>query len=233
MSERIPLILTIEDDEDMARLNGRFLKRQGYDVVIANTAAEARAHYEANIFDLLVIDIELPDGDGLSLCEEFRRDADVPVLFLTGRTKTDDKVKGLKAGGDYYLTKPFDRDEFLAVIQSLLRKEEHTQKRIAESTVIERGPLVLKLNESKAYLNGSDVELTPKEFAVLFILVKNEDKELSYETIYEHVWGTAMNNDSCALRQQISRLKKKLDEENTDRFSILNEHGKGYTFTTV
>lgn len=233
MSKRNPLILTIEDDEDMARLNERFLKRQGYDVVVANTAAEARSHFKENFFDLLIIDIELPDGDGLSLCEEFRHDADVPVLFLTGRTKTDDKVKGLNAGGNYYLTKPYDRDEFLAVIRSLLRKEEQTRKRISKVTVIERGPLVIKLREGKAYINGRDTELTPKEFAVLLVLVQNEERELPYSIIFEKAWGIPMGDDSRALRQQISRLKKKLDEENTDAFSILNKHGKGYIFTVM
>jgi len=232
-NEKALLILIVEDDKELARLNARFLKRQGYEVIIAYNAAEARSLFRENSPGLLVLDIGLPDGDGLSLCEEFRRDTDAPVLFLTGKTETGDKVMGLRKGGDYYLTKPYDSNEFLAVVQSLLRREEQTQKKIAEVSVIQRGPLTLKLQESKVFINGHDAELTPKEFAVLLILVQNEDKELTYETIYEHVWGTAMNNDSSALRQQISRLKKKLDEDNTDSFSILNDHGKGYTFTTI
>jgi len=232
MSERNPLILIVEDDAEMARLNARFLKRQGYDVAAVNTAAEARAFFHIQMPGLFVLDIDLPDGDGFALCEEFRRDTTAPVIFLTGKTDTKDKVMGLRTGGDYYLTKPFDRDELLAVVQSLFRREEHSQKKIAEVSVIERGPLTLKLQESKAFVNGIDAELTHKEFAVLLVLIQNEDKELPYQTIYESVWGTAMYNDSSALRKQISRLKKKLDEENTDSFAILNEHGKGYTFTT-
>ena len=232
MNEQAPLILMVEDDEELARLNERFLKRQGYDVIVANTVVEAKSNFLKVIPDLFVIDVELPDGDGFTLCEEFRRSADVPVLFLTGRTDVGDKVKGFGSGGDYYLTKPFDRNELLAVVKSLIRREEQTRKKVSEVSVIERGPLVLKLHESKAYVNGRDAELTPKEFAVLLVLVQNESKEISYNAIYESVWGVDMGSDSSSLRQQISRLKKKLDEENTDEFAIINEHGRGYLFTT-
>jgi len=227
------LILIVEDDRELARLNARFLKRNGYEVIVAYNAAEARSLFYERNPNLFVLDIGLPDGDGLLLCEEFRKETNAPVLFLTGKTETGDKITGLRKGGDYYLTKPYDSNELLAVVQSLIRREEQTQKKISEVSVIRRGVLTLNIHERKVFVNERDAELTPKEFSVLLILVQNEDKELTYETIYENVWGTAMNNDSSALRQQISRLKKKLDEENTDSFAILNDHGKGYTFTTT
>lgn len=232
MSDRKPLILIVEDDEDMAQFNARLLQRQGYSTVVAYTAAEARLLFQENQPDLFVLDVVLPDGDGLSLCKEFRQKSDEPVLFLTGRSEISDKITGLRTGGDYYLTKPYNRNEFVAVIQSLLRRKEQTRKKIDEAFVIKRGPLTLLLSERKAYVSERDTALTPKEFAVLLMLVQNEDKEVSYEAIYEKVWGTPMNNDVNALRQQILRLRKKLDEENTDDFSIFNEHGRGYTFTT-
>ena len=233
MHEKKSLIMIVEDDENMAQLNARLLKRHGYDVMVAFTAADARAAAADRKPDMFVLDIELPDGNGLALCREFREDSDAPVLFLTGRVETSDKVTGFRNGGDYYLTKPYDKNEFIAIVQSLLRRMEQTRKNIDDAFVISKGAITLKISERKAYVDGHDAGLTPKEFAVLLILIQNEDTEVPYETIYERVWGMAMNNDVNALRQQILRLRKKLNEENTDSFSIVNGHRKGYTFTTM
>jgi DNA-binding response OmpR family regulator len=227
-----PLIILVEDDEDMARLTGRMLSRKGYEVLLAFTAAEARERVHESKPDLFILDVMLPDGDGFSLCEEFRAGSDAPVLFLTGKKDPEDKVTGFERGGDYYLTKPYIREEFLAVVGSLLRRAAQTRKKIAETTELTRGPLTLLIPQGKALVDGRDAELTPKEFAVLLMLVQNEDKELTGEAIYQRVWGTTMGNDSGAVRQHISRLKKKLGEENTDKFSILYEQRRGYIFTT-
>ena len=226
-----PLILMVEDDEDMARFNSRLLTRNGYHTLTAKNVSEAKLIINENKPDLYVLDIGLPDGSGVELCKELRRESDAPVLFLTGRTGIKDKVAGLTSGGDYFLTKPYEKDEFLAVIKSLIRRAEHANKKISEVSVISRGPLTLRPTEGKAYVGERDAGLTKKEFAVLLLLVQNEDNEVSYEKIYENVWGSPMNNDSSSVRQQISRLKKKLGEENTDDFSIFNSHGKGYTLT--
>ena len=228
-----PLILIIEDDADLAQLNARVLKRQKYNVIIAHTVNAAKLVVSANRPDLIVLDIGLPDGDGLSLCREIRKDTDTPVIFLTGKTETKDIIAGLNTGGDYYLTKPYNKDEFLAVVQRLLYKSEQMRTTIAEASVIRRGTLTLRLDERKAYVNKRDAELSLKEFNVLLILVQNEEKEVTYEQIYENVWGSTMQGDSSALRQQISRIKKKLDEENAVDFAIFNDHGRGYTFTTI
>ena len=228
MSDRKPLVLIVEDDEDMARLNARMLKRGGYAVIAAYTAAQAQALVRENAPDLFVIDIGLPDGDGFSLCREFRRNNDAPVLFLTGRKELGDKLTGLDSGGDYYLTKPYIMDEFMAVAQSLLRRSEQTRKRIAEATVITRGALTLQLARGKAFINGRDAELTAKEFTVLLMLVQNEGKELTSRAIYESVWGTAKGIDTGTVRVHISRIKKKLGEDDT--FTISTEYGGGYTF---
>jgi DNA-binding response OmpR family regulator len=230
-NERKPLILVVEDDEEMANFNARMLKRRGYDTLIAYNAAEARSALCDNKPDLFVLDIELPDGDGLSLCKEFRMMNDAPVLFLSGRKKLQDRVTGLGFGGDYYLTKPYMLEEFVAVVQSLLRRAEQTSKKIAEATIIKRGSLTLHLPQSKAIVNGHDAELTPKEFAVLLLLVQNEGKELTPEAIYEHVWKTDMYIDTGLIRKHISQIKKKLAKNDTNDFSILTEYGSGYIFS--
>ncbi|MDR0595951.1 MAG: response regulator transcription factor [Clostridiales Family XIII bacterium] len=232
MDERRPLILMVEDDRELARLNARFLGRKGYEVRLAFAADEARALMRDISPDLFILDVMLPDGDGFSLCEEFRAVCDAPILFLTGKKEPRDEIDGLGSGGDYYMRKPYDRDVLLAVVQSQLQKTERTRQRVAEATAVERGALKLLVAEGKALVDGRDAELTPKEFAVLLMLVRNEGVELTGEAIYERVWGMAMNSDTGAVRQHISRLKRKLNEENTDNFSITNRQGRGYTFST-
>jgi len=229
MSEPAPVILIVEDDHGLARINARILKRRGCAVIVADSAKTARQAVSEKKPDMLILDVALPDGDGRALCEEFRQFTNAPVLFLTGLTDTADKLKGYDSGGDYYLTKPYDSDEFTAVVNSMLRRAKQVKKMIAEASVIKRGPITLNLPESKATVNGRDAELTPKEFAVLLMLVQNEGRELASERIYSSVWGATMNNDPNAVRLQISRLKKKLGED-TDGFAIFTEYGKGYTF---
>ena len=225
------LVLIVEDDEEMAQLNARLVRRQGIDVLTAHTAAKARSLVRDKMPDLIVLDVGLPDGDGFSLCKEFREDSDAPILFLSGMAAMKDKIRGLGIGGDYYLTKPYDQKELVAVIKSLLRRAEQAKKKADEAMCVMRGPITLKLNESKAYVEGCDINLTPKEFAILLLLVKNEEKELSSEYIYQNVWNAPMYHNTGTVRVHISNLKKKLEEESTDKFAIFSEQGKGYTLT--
>ena len=230
--EAAPLVFIVEDNEVIARLVARLLKRNGCDVAHAGDVSGAMRLIDAKIPDLFILDVTLPDGDGYEVCREIRKKTDAPVLFLTGKTALNEKIAGLGSGGDYYLTKPYEPDELLAVVKSLLRRGEQTKKRLDEASVIVKGPITLKLKEGRAYLDGRDAELTPKEFALLHLLVANEGKEVSSKTIYKQIWGADMNNDTSALRQQISRLKKKIGEETAEKFSINNEHGRGYIFTS-
>ena len=236
MSDKQPVILIVEDDEDVARINARMLKRRGYDVRLAFTVAEALVFMSETTPDLYILDVELPDGDGFSLCRLIRKESDVPVLFLTGKAESGDSVTGVRLGGDYYLKKPYNMDELVAITDRLIEKSEQIKERVnkavQEATVITRGALTLNVLNGKAYKNGRDTELTQKEFSVLLMLVKNEDKELSGEVIYESIWGLPMNDDSTAVRNQIYGLKKKLETDNTDDYSILTRYGGGYTFTT-
>ena len=123
MNEKKSLILMVEDEEQVLNTNCRMLRRRGYDVRIAQTAAEAYHQLEEQLPDLLILDIMLPDGNGLDICRRFREKTMNPVLFLTGKSDIRDRVEGLQQGGDYYLTKPYNFDELLAVIQMLLERQ--------------------------------------------------------------------------------------------------------------
>ena len=132
MNEKKSLILMVEDEEQVLNTNCRMLRRRGYDVRTAQTAAEACHQLEEHLPDLLILDIMLPDGNGLDICRRFREKTMNPVLFLTGKSDIRDKVEGLQQGGDYYLTKPYNFDEFLAVIQMLLERQKRMEEKIKE-----------------------------------------------------------------------------------------------------
>ncbi len=132
MNEKKSLILMVEDEEQVLNTNCRMLRRRGYDVRTAQTAAEACHQLEEYLPDLLILDIMLPDGNGLDICRHFREKTMNPVLFLTGKSDIRDKVEGLQQGGDYYLTKHYNFDEFLAVIQMLLERQKRIEEKIKE-----------------------------------------------------------------------------------------------------
>ncbi|MCL1848651.1 MAG: response regulator transcription factor [Clostridiales bacterium] len=229
-----PLVFLVEDDRDMAQLNARFLMREGWDTLIAYSVKEARNHVEEVTPDLFVFDILLPDGNGLTLCEEFRQITDAPVIFLTSRKELDERLAGFDAGCDYYLTKPYSMDEFVAVAQTLLRRARQTKEKIdkavEESSSIIRGSLTLNVKHNKAYIGMHEVPFTPKEWAILLLLVQNEGETLHAGRIFQRVWGTAPANDSGVLRQHISRVNKKLNEASGGEFAILNDYGGNYSF---
>jgi len=123
-------------------------------------------------------------------------------------------------------------DEFIAVAETLLRNSGQAKKKVTEATTITKGSLTLNLPQNKAYVGGSDVGLTQKEFAVLLMLVQNEGKEITDKRLYESIWNAPMNNDSNAIRIHVSRLKKKLNTDNKEDFDIVALYGGGFVFTT-
>ena len=137
MNERKSLILMVEDEEQVLNTNCRMLQRRGYDVRTAQTVSEVCHQLEEQLPDLLILDIMLPDGNGLDICRHFREKTMNPVLFLTGKSDIRDKVEGLQQGGDYYLTKPYNFDEFLAVIQMLLERQKRIEEKIKEKAIVE------------------------------------------------------------------------------------------------
>jgi len=203
------LILLVEDNEQILRGNERMLKRRGYDTMIAMTLEEARERLKARRPDAIVLDIMLPDGSGLSFMRELRQTSDIPILLLTGLTTPEDIVRGLESGGDDYLTKPYDFEVLLARIEALLRRAARIPKRL------EKGELTLDIRSNRAFLRGTDILLSPKEFAVLLLLAENLGQALTTDLIYEAAWrqnaGTGTGADaSGAVKTVVSRLRRKL-----------------------
>ena len=240
-------ILLVEDDLDIQEVNKDMLERRGgYDVRLAINLAEARERIAESAPDIIVLDIMLPDGSGLDFLRELREEigerrvkdgqnnsplsilksqlSTIPVLLLTALGKSKDMVEGLQAGGDDYLAKPYDNDVLLARIEAILRRA----GRVSET--ITKGLLTLGLLSKRAFVNGEDLMLTSKQYDLLFLLIQNEGKTMSAETVYEKVWAQPLNNNKNALQVSISKLRTKIKHSGYDITSL---RGKGYAFLKI
>ncbi|MDR0366170.1 MAG: response regulator transcription factor [Bifidobacteriaceae bacterium] len=226
-------VLLVEDNAHILKVNASVLKGAGYRVLCAETAAAARAELKREPVDAAVLDIMLPDGDGVALCRELRsaggQAATLPVLFLTAKDQNQDIVDGLRAGGDDYLVKPYDLRVLVARLEALLRRAGAAAR---EPVQVRLGPLTLDTAAMRARLDGRDLALTPRQFAILLALVRAEGKPVPASQLYEVAWGMAANDEVRAVRQQVCRLRSKLGAAPNRNFLIETEYGQGYTLVT-
>ena len=212
-------LLLVEDEMIVQAKNKRILERRGYVLRQAFTLAEARAIIAEEAPRGIILDVRLPDGNGLRFLRELRKTSNVPVLVLTSMGTPEDMIQGLEAGGDDYLPKPYDLPLFLTRVEALLRRA----SMIPET--IEAGPLKLEPASGRAFLNGEDMALSQKEYALLQQFVQHPEELLRVETLYEKVWGQVMIDDDSSLKNMVYRLRKKL---NGSGYTITAERGEGY-----
>ena len=237
MTEYKPLVLMVEDNPDVLRLNAKWLKRSGFLTVSADTLAGARAVLETQSPDIVILDILLPDGNGLDFLPEYKRLCDAPVLFNSSRNEDADIVRGLEAGGDDYIPKPYNVDVLVARVKIMWRKEQENREKLRAALamktperLIERGALKLDILAGRAYMDDKDAGLTPKQFALLFTLIQNEGREVSVKELYETVWGLPANEDTRTVKDHISKIRGKLSISEFTSISITTEYGSGYRF---
>jgi len=219
-------ILLVEDEQDIQFANRILLERKGgYAVRLAMNLAEARRSIEEAAPDVILLDINLPDGSGLDLLNELReRNMKIPVLLLTALSETSDELIGIQAGGDDYITKPYDNNVLLARLDAIMSRSESVPDNV------KLGSLKLETYSNQAFINGENLQLTVTEFKVLLLMAQNEDRLLKAEVIYEKVWGQPMVGDTSAVQTAISRLRTKLESSGYD---IEMLRGKGYIFTKI
>jgi len=198
-------IMLVEDNPHIMALNAEFLEDCEYKVVQAENCAEAERVFAENLPDLIVMDIMLPDGDGVTLCEKLRSTSRVPVLFLSAKDGNENIIDGLNRGGDDYLTKPYDMFVLLARIEALLRRVGDTR-----DYILRLGGLEIDQQMRTAHINGEPLGLNQKEFLVLLCLVKNRERQVPKAELYKAVWDQELADDSAALWTTVSRLKSKL-----------------------
>lgn len=221
-------ILLVEDDPNILRTNRRILEREGYVALCAGTLESARALLSKHTPDALVLDIRLPDGSGLAFCEEIRPSTSAPVLFLTALDEKSEIIEGLVAGGNDYITKPYDVKEFVARVNAQLRLAQMNRWDTEQVKTLTRGPLTLDVVAIRAFLNGEDMMLSTREFSVLLFLMKNEGRTMSAEVIYEEAWKQSLAGNASALWKCISRLKNKL-AACEDEIVLMNFRSRGYS----
>lgn len=220
-------ILLVEDDKNIQRTNRRILEREGFKVLCAGTLQETKEKLQEQMPDALILDIMLPDGNGISFCEKIRPFTPVPVLFLTALDEKSEIIQGLVAGGNDYITKPYDVDEFVARVKAQLRLARMNRIASEKAKTMQRGPLMLDIVALRAFLDGEDMMLSAKEFSVLLFLLKNEGKTISAEEIYKGAWDQPLAGNTNALWKCISRLKTKL-ASSEGKVSLINFRNKGY-----
>jgi DNA-binding response OmpR family regulator len=214
-------ILLVEDNPHIMKINAQMLSARGYEVYKAFSASECRQIMEWNHVQLVVLDIMLPDGDGLELCRELKNKYHVPILFLSALGENQDVVDGLRAGGDDYLAKPYDLEVLAARVEARLRQEN------ARNRYVSYGNLKLDTLSGCGYLNDRDLLLTQKEFSVLLLLTRNAENTVSRQEVLREIWNFETEDGNNALWTLISRLRKKLEAAGA-RLEISSKRGDGY-----
>ena len=221
--------ILVVDDEALLVKGIRFnLQNEGYDVITGSNGLEAVTYAKEGGIDLIVLDVMMPEMDGLTACSKIREFSDVPIIMLTAKTDDMDKLIGFDHGADDYLTKPFNILELKARIRAMLRRSSPVEKTHANELTI--GPITLDLNARNAYVNGSVVELTAKEFDVIEFLMKNPNRVYSRENLLDTIWAYEYRSDIRTVDVHIRRLREKLEENPAEPKYIMTKWGVGYYF---
>ncbi len=219
-------ILLIDDEPDLLRSTASLLKEEGYGVTAVSTGKEGLKMARSHLPNLLLLDLKLPDHNGLEMCKELKRDPKtqhIPIIMLTSKSDEIDIVIGFEVGADDYITKPFRKRELLARVQNALRRRGSAVKPV----VIDCGPLQVNTSSFTATIKGQPVPLTPKELQLLVCLMRRENQVVTRGTISEEVWGIDISSSSRTIDVHVDQLRKKLSPFGVE---ILSLKGVGYRF---
>jgi len=222
-------ILVVDDDEDILNLIKGYLSSRGYQVVTAPTGEDGIRLAHMQNPDLIILDIELPDKDGIEVCQEIRQTMLTPIMFLTVRAEETDVVLGLGVGADNYITKPFKISELIAKVEAVLRRETVYAERRKHQDIFTIGDLTLDLTAHEARKGDTTLDLTPTEFKLLEALISNVGHVLSREQLLDHVWE--FRSDGVYTRTvdvHVGRLRKKIEDDPDNPRHIVTIAGLGY-----
>lgn len=217
-------ILLVEDDEGISGFIVKGLRESAYAIDLSVDGNDALYQVSINEYDLIILDVNIPFKNGFEVCKEIReQELEIPILMLTARDAVKDRVEGLDAGADDYLTKPFAYDELLARIRALLRRRE---KQFVESH-IEVGDLEIDTDSQRIWRNGEEILLTTKEFTVLEYFARNANRVIGREELSEHCWDETYDPFTNSIEVFVNRLRKKIDKD-SDKPLIQTRRGAGY-----
>ncbi len=227
-------ILVVDDDEDIREIISMYLEKEGYQVITAVDGNQALEYSLSLKPDLIILDMMLPGLDGIEVCQELRKTLSSPIIFLSCKSTPKDKSMGLIAGGDDYMSKPFDSMELIARVKAHLRRN-----RILKGSgdinnknkLLHYPHLTIDLNSYSVVANGQDVILSPKEFQLLVLLAKNSNTIFSNEELFQSLWGKDSFGDHRTLMVHISNIRKKIEQDPKNPLFIQTIKGAGYKFS--
>lgn len=220
-------------EDDLSLINGLSfaVKKQGYDVDVARTSLDAKKLWQNGNYDLVILDVSLPDGSGYDLCREIRKTSKVPIMFLTAADEETDIIMGLDIGGDDYITKPFKLAVFLSRLNALLRRSENFNQTEAE---LNSNGIKVQLLKGEVYKNGTLIDLTASEYKLLRLFMENPDIVLSPEQILSRLWDCNESYiDSNTLTVYIRRLRTKIEDNPAAPQNIVTVRRMGYKWNTI
>jgi DNA-binding response OmpR family regulator len=223
MSAQPQTILVVEDEASIASFVSLYLKNAGYGVRTASTGTEALSAAASDSPSLIVLDLMLPDIDGIEVCKRIRQRSDVPILMLTARDEDVDKIIGLEVGADDYLTKPFNPRELVARVKSVLRRSAPARQD-PENAIIKHGDLTVDSGRREVRVGEEEIQLAPKEFDLLWELLDHRGLVLTRDQLLERVWGYTFAGDTRTVDVHVRQLRRKLG----DASPIVTVWGVGY-----
>lgn len=225
-------ILIVEDDKKIAQLERDYLESFGYDTEIVTDGALVIKTLEHSSYDLVLLDLMLPNMSGYDICRKIRDQIDIPILMVTARTESIDVIRGLGLGADDYITKPFDPSQLVARVRSHLKRYERLTKRSAdlkkEQTKMIVQDLVIEPDTWRVWKRGKELKLPNREFELLRFLAKNPNIVFSKETLFEKIWGYDYISDAATVSVHINRLREKIEDDARNPQIIETIWGAGY-----
>jgi two-component system, OmpR family, KDP operon response regulator KdpE len=226
MAESTPVAILIEDERQIRRFVRTALEAEGWSVIEAETMRQGLADTGARKPDLIILDLGLPDGDGMEFIRELRGWSKIPVIVLSARVGEQDKIEALDGGADDYLTKPFGVGELLARVRAASRRRQGVES--LSDAVFEFGDVRVDLSRRTVEKRGAQIHLTPTEYRLLTLLVANAGKVLTHRQILREVWGPSHSEDGHYVRVYMGHLRQKLEDEPAQPKHILTETAVGY-----
>ena len=223
-------ILVVEDEESFVDALTVGLAREGFDVSVARDGQEAIETFQNHAFDVVLLDLMLPKVSGLDVCRTIRLSSTVPIIIVSAKGEEVDMVLMLEIGADDYVTKPYRLRELVARIRAVMRRHETATTPLESESVVEHGPLRLDVDARRCFLNGQEIKLRKKEFALMLLLLENPGRVLTRDVLIDRVWGSDYVGDTKTLDVHIKRLRTLIEDDPKNPIHITTIRGVGYRF---
>lgn len=228
-------VLIVEDDADISMVEEAYLEAAGFRTVIVTDGAEVSALLEEEPFDIILLDLMLPGKSGYEICREIRDKVDIPILMVTARTESVDKIRGLGLGADDYIAKPFDPAELVARVNANLRQHDRMKQKLPEENdkqpeEIRIHDLRILVNSWKVYKGDKEIKFPNREFELLKFLAMNPNIVFSKEQLFEKIWGYDYAGDSATVMVHVNRIREKIEDDSRNPEILETVWGAGYRF---